>query len=180
MKSKIILLNGVSSSGKTTVGKAIQNLSDDTYFLLGLDTTFEMLPEKSKGDLKYVDMALSNLHKLIYNLAKDEANLIVDHLIVREEEIRELITLNKEFEIYFIKIDCDLQIINKREIERGNRKIGLAEIQRKKIDKYVDYDLTIDTTIFSPETNAQTIIQFISNNEPKAMKKMVQRYKIQV
>lgn len=178
MKSKIILLNGVSSSGKTTVGKAIQHLSDDTYFLLGLDTTFEMLPEKSKGDLKYVDIALSSLHKLIYNLAKDGANLIVDHLIVREEEIREIIALNKEFEIYFIKIYCDLQVINKREIERGNRKIGLAEIQREKIDKYADYDLTIDTTSVSPEINAQTIIQFISSNEAKAMVKIVDRYKI--
>jgi chloramphenicol 3-O phosphotransferase len=45
----IIFLNGCSSSGKTTIAKAIQHLSDEPWLLLGIDTFFHMMPSKYVG-----------------------------------------------------------------------------------------------------------------------------------
>ncbi|MBN2834562.1 MAG: AAA family ATPase [Candidatus Delongbacteria bacterium] len=177
LKSKIIVLNGVSSSGKTTIGKILQNQMNEVYFLLGFDTVFELIPEKSREDIKYLDLALTNLNKLICNFANDGINLIIDHLIVREKEIKELISYIEKFEVYFIKVDCKKEIRNKREAMRDDRFIGLSDLQEKKIDMFVDYDLRIDTTYLSPEENAKNIKEFVYNGSKSALSNMMNRYK---
>lgn len=44
--SKIIFLNGCGSSGKTSIGRAIQTLSNEPWLLLGVDSFIDMLPEQ--------------------------------------------------------------------------------------------------------------------------------------
>lgn len=44
MSSKVILLNGCGSSGKTSIARAIQSQSSEPYLTLGLDTFLHMLP----------------------------------------------------------------------------------------------------------------------------------------
>lgn len=45
----IILLNGCSSAGKSTLARAIQFLSEKPYLLIGIDTFFHMLPPSYVG-----------------------------------------------------------------------------------------------------------------------------------
>ena len=45
-KGKIIFLNGVSSSGKTTLAKSLQERLTEPFFWLASDTFIGMLPEK--------------------------------------------------------------------------------------------------------------------------------------
>lgn len=40
--SKIILLNGAGSSGKTSIARAIQHLSNEQWLTFGVDTFIEM------------------------------------------------------------------------------------------------------------------------------------------
>ena len=42
--SKIIFLNGSSSSGKTTLARAIQDLSDEPWMCIGIDTLIDLMP----------------------------------------------------------------------------------------------------------------------------------------
>ncbi|GAA1551717.1 hypothetical protein GCM10009789_01840 [Kribbella sancticallisti] len=44
MTPSVIFLNGPSSAGKTTLGKALQDTLDEPYLLMGLDTCFAMVP----------------------------------------------------------------------------------------------------------------------------------------
>lgn len=51
-KGKIIVLNGVSSSGKTTLVKEIQDAFDKPYMRLSIDDFINMMPSKMiKTDL---------------------------------------------------------------------------------------------------------------------------------
>jgi chloramphenicol 3-O phosphotransferase len=43
---KIILLNGCSSAGKTSLVKEIQNLSDEPWLTFGIDTVIDAMPNK--------------------------------------------------------------------------------------------------------------------------------------
>ena len=45
-KSKIILLNGPSSVGKTSLVKAIQHLSEEPWLTTGVDVSFAVMPAK--------------------------------------------------------------------------------------------------------------------------------------
>lgn len=42
---KVIFLNGPSSSGKTSIAKALQYLLPEPYMLLGIDKMISMMPE---------------------------------------------------------------------------------------------------------------------------------------
>lgn len=46
--SKIILLNGAGSSGKKSIARAIQHLSDEQWLTFGVDTFIEMTPISRK------------------------------------------------------------------------------------------------------------------------------------
>ncbi|CAG8766772.1 28607_t:CDS:1, partial [Racocetra persica] len=46
LKSKIILLNGPSSAGKTSIVKAIQHLSEEPWLTMGVDVSFATMPAK--------------------------------------------------------------------------------------------------------------------------------------
>jgi chloramphenicol 3-O phosphotransferase len=45
----IIFLNGCGSSGKTSIAKSIQHLSDEPWIRLGVDTLIDMLPSRYMG-----------------------------------------------------------------------------------------------------------------------------------
>lgn len=47
--SLVFFLNGASSAGKTSLGKALQDLLPEPYLLLGLDTCFGMVPDRWAG-----------------------------------------------------------------------------------------------------------------------------------
>jgi chloramphenicol 3-O phosphotransferase len=47
----VILLNGTSSAGKSTLAKAIQDVMDAPYLLLGIDLFFEAFPQRYLGRL---------------------------------------------------------------------------------------------------------------------------------
>jgi len=49
IKSKIIFLNGCASAGKSTLAKAIQELSKEKFLYVGIDTLFGALPRKIVG-----------------------------------------------------------------------------------------------------------------------------------
>lgn len=176
--NKVILLNGVSSAGKTSISKTIQTLSDEPYLHLGIDTAFAMIPERFWNDIPLIDIAFTNLHKMCAGLCSDGLNIVIDHVVVRECEIKELLSLFKGKSLYSIKVDCNFEIIKQREINRGDRLIGLAQTQSVKIDRFVDYDLTINTETISPEQNAKIILDYISKEPTKALQNMLKRYGI--
>lgn len=46
MKNKIIILNGTSSSGKSSIVKEFQNIAKECYYKIEMDTIYNILPEK--------------------------------------------------------------------------------------------------------------------------------------
>ncbi len=46
MKNKIIILNGTSSAGKTSIVKEFQNLAKECYYRMRMDTIYNILPER--------------------------------------------------------------------------------------------------------------------------------------
>ncbi|CAI2198536.1 12880_t:CDS:2, partial [Funneliformis geosporum] len=52
LKSKVILLNGSSSVGKTSLVKAIQYLSEEPWLTFGIDDCLDAMPDKYVGEGK--------------------------------------------------------------------------------------------------------------------------------
>ena len=86
----VIFLNGVSSSGKTTIARVLQATLPVPYLHVQLDTFEQMLPDRyDEGGLfdwpVLFPRLLSGFHRSIAALAGVGNNLIVDHVAVYRE-----------------------------------------------------------------------------------------------
>ena len=61
-----------------------------------------------------------------------------------------------------VKVECPLDELEKREIARGDREIGLAKFQYENIHDGVIYDLNLNTLVNSPEQCAQQVIESLA------------------
>lgn len=187
--SKIILLNGPSSVGKSSIVKAIQWISNEPWLSLGVDSSFAVMPSKylPGGKLAHegINFVSGNdengypitrvevgdygkkVGKLTRKISKyfvdDGHNIILDEVIWDQADLEYYFSLFKDHFLCYVTVNCDLTIIEEREMIRGDRSIGLARDQLpkiKKLDNYQKGNLTIDTTKISPFENAKLILAF--------------------
>ncbi len=185
----IIFLNGCSSSGKTTIAKAIQHLSDKPWLLLGIDTFFHMMPSKyvgfgekasegyhfipgqdEDGPLMGIEVGpfgrivTQSIPKVAQSLVRDGHNLIIDEVLRTDEEVENYERALASHTVYFIGVMCDLKDMQEREILRGDRALGLARGQITSVHGLSrPYDLTVDTTHMTAFDCAERILGFIKS-----------------
>jgi chloramphenicol 3-O phosphotransferase len=153
MEKQIILLNGPSSSGKSTLAKALQALIDEkrneTYVIVSIDdfmklSTDETIYEDDVFDISG-DMCTSALEAL-----KTSSGVIIDHVITSERIFRQLTEMLGQYHIHSVHVACPLQVLLEREYARKNRCLGSAESSYTYLFPKDEYDLTVDTSIMTP------------------------------
>ena len=87
MSVKIIILKGTSSSGKTSIAKALQKQLDEAYLHFQMDAFWDMVPEDMEANSQ-------NFPKLRYavidsakSLAENGHNLIMDITLMPDSVI---------------------------------------------------------------------------------------------
>jgi len=159
MASKIIFLNGCSSAGKTSLVKAIQHLSEEPWLTSGVDVHFVFMPakylpggEKAHEGIKFIPgtdkegfpimkvesgdygkKVSQSIHKVTKQLADDGHNIILDEAIWERKDLENYASLLRNHQVYYVKVNCELLIMEEREKLRGNRAWGLARAQFNKI-----------------------------------------------
>jgi chloramphenicol 3-O phosphotransferase len=189
--SKIIYLNGPSSSGKTTIAKALQAAYEEPYLHFGIDKFIGFMPEKinnwegGTAELGFSWMAAKDptghpvyqIHagpfaKKISKTFKDIAlllasqhyNLIIDDVAFGAVEVEEWKKAFKNLHVLYVGVVTPLEILEQRERARGNRFLGTARDQYFKVHENVAYDLELDT-------HAQTLAENVQKIKEAASKK---------
>ncbi|MCL2015555.1 MAG: radical SAM protein [Defluviitaleaceae bacterium] len=167
---KIILLNGVSSAGKTTLARALQKKLDEPFFKIGPDWLFSAAPQKySKGHTDTRSVFRKGLY-IVPNIAQVFAgngmNLIIDQVLIKNT-ISDFLLLLQDYDVLFVQVVCPLDELRRREKDRGNRKIGLAESQLSTLypQDPTAYDITVDTFTETTEVCADKIIALLAQPE---------------
>jgi chloramphenicol 3-O phosphotransferase len=159
----IIILNGTSSSGKTTLAKALLSILDDRYFFFSVDNfLIHSMPEdinmEVKEDLILLDKAISGFNQSFSVIADNIPFIIIDHVLQKESWFHELFEAIKNKPSLFVHVTAPLDVIETREASRDDRAPGTAKNQYEQISKY-KYDLTIDTHSNSLEKSVQLVIE---------------------
>lgn len=179
----IIFINGVSSSGKSALAHALQDALKFINYRVSLDEYYCFLPPRIisqliKADLKTNKDVLDwksfwlGFNGLVVAIAKAGNIVIVDSICC--SAILD-ITLNmfKEVTVVYIVTKCSLGELKKREIERGDRFIGLAESQYKAVHNDQVYDIEINTSSIDPKQAANKVIKWLNSvHKPKAFDQM--------
>jgi chloramphenicol 3-O-phosphotransferase len=180
-KGKIIFLNGTSSSGKSSLAVKIQEISEEKFYHVKIDTFCNMVHGKF-FNLDYINTensAASAMHNFVLSLARNGENVIVDSVILNQKEnwLKECVELLHDMPVTFVKVSCPLHELERREVKRGDRKIGLSKYQLSNMDFNVTYDLEVNTYENSTEECAKIIInEMMIKNEQNAFKKIYEKY----
>jgi chloramphenicol 3-O phosphotransferase len=181
--STIILLNGISSAGKTSIAQALQRTLNEPYLQVSIDAFEDMLPGRSQAGEQFTwedlfPKLLAGFHRSIAVLAGAGSNVIVDHVMVYREgwasTLADCMEALEPFAVYFVGVRCSLEEAMRREQARGDRFIGTAERQFPRVHRHALYDIEVDTTRTSAEVCAEHIRAFVSSHNPTAFARLRQ------
>ena len=160
-KGRIIFFEGVSSSGKTTLAKALQARLPEPFFWLAGDTIWEMAPEKFKNDMEVIfpkiDAATINTIKLFSDLGIDA---IVDMVPVIKSN-RKFAKMLRQCPVLYVNVTCPPEELRRREQARGDRQVGLGESQLAGLSPQRTYDIIVDTHNSTIEECADRIMKML-------------------
>lgn len=175
-QTQVIVLNGVSSVGKSSVAKAVQRIARKPFLHVQMDDFLAMLPPRAieeedglvfhRVDSQTINVrsgpivrrALEGMRYAIAAMAERGNHMIVDDVFFESEdtEYRELLS---QFDFRLIGLFAPLDVVRDRELARGDREIGLAQGQFERVHKGQAYDLEVDTSQAPPDAIARKICE---------------------
>jgi len=178
---RIILLNGASSSGKSTLAKALQQALDEPFLHLSSDQLVAagMLPARreDRGPFNWWHELrprfFAGFHRCLPALATAGNDLIVEHIIEFRSWRDELTVLLADIDVYLVGVHCALDELDRRERARGDRRIGegRAHVEVDRIHTFGPYDLDVDTTTGVSTELVETILTaWRHRRPPKALR----------
>lgn len=195
----IIFLNGIATSGKTSIIHELQKQAPFPLLKLGVDNFLDMMPaeyygwgpkakegiqfvreEDEKGPITRVyngsfgKALLHTIPPVIALMARQGLNVACDEVIFYDYYLIQYTKAFKGLNAYCIAVHCDLDELIRREQKRGGTSIGLGRDQIHKVHgptRY--YDFEVNTTSVSSANCARSILSFIDQNPiPQGFKKL--------
>jgi len=166
-KGKIILLNGVSSSGKSSLAKRLAIGLED-YFHLSIDD-FDLIIEKmeNRNTAKLIPIPTEEFfHETVKLFSEKGVNLIVDQILHDEDTISHFVSVLKDYPVLFVGVHCSVEEIDRREKARGDRITGQGWAQLEFVHRqHETYDIEVNTAESSLEAAAEKIMARMRGRE---------------
>jgi chloramphenicol 3-O phosphotransferase len=82
------------------------------------------------------------------------------------------LNLLASFDVFFVGIHCPLVELERRELARGNRRLGEARSDFETIHRFVSYDLELDSQLPAESNAAALIASWKRRKRPSAFEQM--------
>lgn len=168
-KPNVIIMNGASSSGKSTFAKILRSFVGSPYFYLSSDQFVEagVLPSVNR-DIPDLENSWNTIRPKFFDgfhlsikAFADAGNLvIVEHVVEQQTWFDELVELLREHSVLYIGVHCPLEELDRRELSRGNRVIGEGRSHvQDGIHMWSGYDVEVNTFEQSAEDNLRRVME---------------------
>lgn len=180
---RIILLNGASSSGKSSLARAIQARIDRPFWHISIDHLRDsgVLPSAriKSGEFDWRTMREAFFLGFERSLAAYVAagnDLVVEHIMESEAWLLRLVDTLAGHDVFFVGVHCALDELERRERQRGDRSIGDARRDFHRIHSYCLYDAEVDA-MQDKEANADAVIAaWQARMRPSAFDRLRERH----
>ena len=185
---RVILLNGSSSAGKTTLAQMLQQILPEPWQLISLDQFRDGLPARFRGlnspvgtpgarglnitpvegdgrrvtAIRFGDVGermLRGMRRAVAAFARDGGNVIVDDLLLDQAYVRDYVESLRGLSVTFVGVRCPLDVVNAREAARPGRFPGTAESHFHTVHAHCIYDVEVDTGSTPPRACAEAVVR---------------------
>jgi chloramphenicol 3-O phosphotransferase len=181
----IIVLDGTSSAGKTTLAKGLQARFEaigECWLITGVDDYFGKLPRSWLAVGRHVgahaddgcvfdtsgegfEMRMGPVGRTLLHayresvgaMARAGMNVIVDDVMLHEEEWESWQRAIDGLDVTWVRVRIDLDVLEAREIARKDRVLGMARWQYDLVHRFADYDVEVDTGVLDEEAAADFV-----------------------
>ena len=173
----IILINGPSSSGKTTLGLALQKQLDVPFIRFSFDLFLEHKAFPSE-QIRSGRFSWEQMRPFVFRglpaLATAGNNIIFDHIIETRDWLYELVSLVSELDVFFVGLHCSLPELERRELKRGDCRPGEARQDFETDHSIPTYDLESNSE-HPLEANVALLIEaWKKRKRPLALDRMLE------
>ena len=202
MQGIVILLNGCSSAGKTTLARELQNISVEPLHHIALDQFRDGLPPSLRGmnskagdpgsrglnvvpQLKddklvtsitfgdYGEKVLKVMRRAAAHLANIGCSVVIDDILFKKDYLMDYAKVLNPDRSWLVAVRCELNVVRAREKKRPGRFPGTADSHYDSIhDHGAAYDIEVDTTSQPVSKVAEEIINQIQRH-PSALSNLV-------
>lgn len=175
----LLVLNGASSAGKTSLLKALQLALAEPYLEAGIDKFIFMLPGRYLNRPLWDDILglavsagahghqlFSGMHQAQAALVRAGNNVVADHVLVEPAWVAECAALFADLPAYLIGVRCPLEVLVAREVARADRTLGQAAAMFPLVHAHGVYDLEVDTHAHSTAECAAQIVAYLASGAP--------------
>lgn len=148
---RLVLLNGPSSAGKTTLAKRVAQALPDPWLLLPVDL-FHAVRTRPSGERseeswqQVFRRTRAAYHRALAGAVDAGCDVLGDHVLSEPWRLDDLLGLTDALDVLLVHVRCDLGELDRREQGRRDRDAGTARAQAAVVFAHVDCDLTVDTT----------------------------------
>jgi len=158
MKSRIIILNGTSSAGKSTLMTALRPALEPQFCYFASDQLADagfrplQLEARSAGRGRF----FRGFHRSIGAFAAAGNDLLVEHIVEEQSWADELTELLAPFDVFWVGVHASADEVKRRERLRGDRTVGEG-LYHLKTHSFCKYDLEVDSMQPLSETVSQIV-----------------------
>jgi chloramphenicol 3-O phosphotransferase len=177
-RSRIVILNGASSAGKTTLATGFRDQRaavGDFWLVTGIDDflaklrpewvsagpdegafaadgfRFESTPEGARVRVGSLGRHLLRAYQAsVCAVARAGLNVLVDEVVIDKTAWDDWTGVLGDLDVVWVGIRCAAEVAEARNKARGDRYAGLARAQTFTVHRHATYDFEIDTTTQPP------------------------------
>jgi chloramphenicol 3-O phosphotransferase len=158
---QVIILNGGSSSGKTTIATCLQDILPSSWLRLSVDTLIDAMPLRLLTTDTGLELGAdgsvrpgTEFRRLesawmqgVAAMAHAGACIIIDDVFLSGVDARNRWqTALSDVSVLWVGVRCDPAIAAERERSREDRITGMAQLQAQMVHVGIEYDIEVDTT----------------------------------
>lgn len=161
MTTRLIIVNGGSSSGKSGIVRCLQAILPDPWLTFGVDSFIEALPPAMQASDAGIDFGpdgevlvgpvFRQLERAwmegVVAMGRAGAHVIIDDVFLGgADSQRRWADLTGDLGVLWVGVRCAATVAAGRELARGDRTTGMAASQAELVHQGVTYDVEVDTT----------------------------------
>jgi chloramphenicol 3-O phosphotransferase len=195
---RVVLLNGVSSSGKSSISDELQGMLSSPFLAGSIDTFVPLIPEwliaidPPPGDPAEQGMCVEThdgpsgphlvlrpgpvfhrfvrgMHHAVAAMARQGNDIIFDDVIYDPAYFRSYLDAFEGIDVWFVGVKLPLHVAEERERQRGDRAIGHARGHFDLVHCHGPYDIEVDAEAHTARECAEQIVAAMKRRrEPDA------------